>query len=109
MDKNTILAIVLSALVITVGMFLTQVLNSKYAANVPPQMQTEAEPNAPVPIESQEYSEPNTAAVNQSIPEQSPEQSTQLPMQNFPAKKIIETTDLLNVIFNTVGGVVCRY
>ena len=99
MDKNTILAIVLSAIIITVGMVATTMVNESYAPPAPVVTESEALPvvsdTAPEEIATEEVATSTVSA---------PETAT-LPDQDYPVQTITEETDYFRVVFSTAGAV----
>lgn len=97
MEKNTILAIILSALVLFVGTYISQMIN-------------ERNPSPPAPIEQ------TADDVNEEVVREKPTEKTtslqisdmteDIPDQNFEAKTIVEETDYYRIVFNTAGAIV---
>lgn len=105
MEKNTVFAILLSAVIIMGGMVLKQVMDQKYG------------PPAPPPVEQTEIKETETKTAENTFSEQSeqPEQKTQpqinvdtVESQDFPALTFTEETDLFKITFNTAGGTISQ-
>ena len=107
MERNTVLAIILSAVIITVGMFVTQKLNERYAPPVPSEPAVEAPLVADdaadadeTPIETDDrdgtlVDESESAAAEQVLAD-----------QDYPIETIREETDFYSIEFSTAGGVV---
>ena len=104
MEKNTVIAIILSAIIITGGMFITQVINEKNAPAAPPvsvEEQGAVEPAAPKVIDTgSSANRTKDAGVSE---ESAPATFIE---QNFPLQSIEEKTDLYNITFSTAGAVV---
>lgn len=99
MEKNTILAVVLSSIIIMVGMFIIQSLNKNY---VPPTPLTEEVTN--IPQEQVEESKQSSLTAEKTEIKTG-EVPTELPNQNFEIKKIVEETNLYRIVFSTAGGI----
>jgi len=107
MDKNTVLAVILSSIIILGGMSLLNYYNQKYAAEHPelqkvqqPEEIKNEEPKA-ADVTSSDTVLRSADTENSSSDEQKTEE---LPDQNFPIEKITEETDLYKIIFSTEGG-----
>ena len=102
MDKNTILAIVLSSVIIIGGMTLIQM----NAPDTPlePAVQTETVETAPA--ESVESAENTSTEVTAA--ETSADSGTvpEMVEQDYPVETIVEETDLFKITFSTAGAVV---
>ena len=101
MEKNTILAIVLSSVIIIGGMTLLQ-LN---APEPPIEAPQKSEIVETLPAETTEVSSGDTSTLT----DQSGSSSGTVPEmgdQNYPVEMIIEETDLFRITFSTEGAVV---
>ena len=103
MEKNTVLAIILSAVIITGGMMLTQVVNEKNT------------PETPVRTESAQETEvaaAETETVNESVEpgkaqtENGSVSDTELANQSFEVETFNVETDNYHITFDTRGGIV---
>ena len=96
MEKNTVIAIILVAVIIAAGSMITRKLNEGY---IPPAVQGADDSQAPqVPaLEKSEKTESFT---------QAPAGSEEIPPgdQDYERKLISEETDLFRITFNTVGA-----
>ena len=95
MEKNTILAIILVAIIFSVGSLIIRKLNEGY---VPP-----AAPAAT----AEEAREPELSAPREpesSLSAEREAEETTLPDQDYEERRIVEETDLFRISFNTVGG-----
>ena len=103
MEKNTILAIVLSSVIIIGGMTLIQ-LN---APDKPPETvertkTVETESAQAAPVKSSEVTVTDEKSVETAVSESAPE----LIEQDYPVLTFIEETDQFKITFSTVGAVV---
>jgi YidC/Oxa1 family membrane protein insertase len=107
MEKNTVIAIILSAVIITAGMFATQMINDKYAPETPPApVETAEQPDA-VQTESQaDTAQTDTLDSGGSVAGTLAEEVGRVGDQDYPVETIVEETDLYRIVFSTAGGVV---
>ncbi len=99
MDKNTVIAVVLCTVIVSIGMLLTQVVNEKYA---PPQVVTPPQ----VAVEEEIDSIPEAKISRQDEPASIPEISPKdFKKQEYEKKTIVEETDVFKIVFNTEGGI----
>ena len=96
MEKNTVIAIILAAIIITVGMFITQKINERNTL--------------PSPTLVEENPEPTDRLVTtegEKIPEEAATDSMefQLTDQDYEVKSIVEETNYYRITFNTAGAV----
>ncbi len=89
MDKNTVLAIILTTMIITAGMFITNSINEK---NAPPVDEILPESVEQVVEETEPIRE--VESLSRSVPD-----------QDFEKKSITEETNLFSITFSTVGGI----
>ncbi len=102
MDKNTILAIVLSSVIIIGGMTLIQM----NAPETPPEpaVQTDVVETAPAAsVESAENTNTEVTAAETSVDSGI---APEMVEQDYPVETIVEETDLFKIIFSTAGAVV---
>ncbi len=104
MEKNTLLAIVLSSVVILGGMFVKQLLDEKYAPA--PKPKTEITRETPQNQETTESRSQDEKTADSSRTGSQTINLEPLENQNYPAKTFVETTDLYQIEFNTVGGTI---
>lgn len=102
MDKNTILAIVLSSVIIIGGMTLIQM----NAPETPPEPAVQTDVVETAPAASAESAE-NTS-IEETAEETSVDSGTAPEMveQNYPVETFVEETDLFKITFSTAGAVV---
>ncbi len=93
MDKNTVIAVVLCTIIVSIGMLLTQIINEKYA---PPQIAAEEKRDSIPETETDSRDEPVV------ISEVS---AADLEKQEYEKKLIVEETNVFKIIFDTVGGI----
>ncbi|OQX30021.1 MAG: hypothetical protein B0D92_00670, partial [Spirochaeta sp. LUC14_002_19_P3] len=99
MDKKTILAIILTSVIITAGMLLTQYVNER---NAPPP--TASSYSVPEEVTETPAAEPEASIqVEETVPDPA---VSELPEQNFEKKHIEEETNLFRIVFSSIGGVV---
>ena len=105
MDKNTIIAIVLSSVIIIGGMTLMQ----KNAPDTPPASAVQSE-TVDTAVTDNTVADTNVDATSvESIDSDTPtaiDEQTELQQQNYPVETIVEETDLFKITFSTAGGIV---
>ncbi len=101
MERNTILAIVLSAVILVGGTMLTTYFNEKNAVDNPVSTErvetTEAVSTAESPV---------AEVINDATETSESDEPISLTDQNYPISSFVVETDLYRIEFNTAGGVI---
>jgi len=98
MEKNVVLAIVLSALILFGGTYLMSSIEKKNAREAPA--------IAPEQLEIVEDESSDTVIETTSEAESVEKSDVELREQDYPVETIVEKTDLFEIHFNTAGAVV---
>lgn len=107
MEKNTVIAIILSAVIITAGMFATQMINEKYAPETPPApVETADQPGAVQTDVETDTAQPETLDSGEPVTGTLAEEVDRVGDQEYPVENITVETDLYRIVFSTAGGVV---
>ena len=99
MEKNTVLAIILTTIIITAGMLITRTVNEKNAPPITERDDALAESAESVGNQETSSSEMGISTPMEGMP------SSKLPDQNFEKKEIVEETNLYRITFSTAGGI----
>ena len=93
MEKNTVIAIILVAIIIAAGSLITRKLNEGYIPPVVEGADDSQVPEVPIPEKTESFT-------------RAPAESKEIPPgdQDYEKKRITEETDLFRIIFNTVGA-----
>ncbi len=103
MEKNTILAIVLSSVIIIGGMTLIQM----NAPDTPPETAERTEAVEAESAQADPVTSTEIIATNETVADTTGSESIlELSDQDFPVQTIVEETDLYNITFSTAGAVV---
>ena len=102
MDKNTILAIVLSSVIIIGGMTLMQM----NAPDTPPEPAVQTEVVETASAESVESAENTSTEITAAETSADSGTAPEMVEQDYPVETIVEETDLFKITFSTAGAVV---